>query len=648
MAVTHYIVGTAGHIDHGKSSLVEALSGTNPDRLPEEKARGMTIDLGFAHLSLPHPDKPQEGISVGLIDVPGHADFVKNMVAGVGSIDVALFIVAADDGWMPQTEEHLQILTYLGVQRAVVAMTKADLAEDVEFSVELVREALVGTIFADAPIVPTAAPKGIGIAELKETLARVLAETPPPKDIGKPRLPVDRTFSPTGIGTVVTGTLTGGVLERGQAIVIQPSGQKSHVRGLQSHSKNAQLAVPGTRTAVNVADVAIAQRGEKGGVSRGDVITLATLGEASDTLDVLLEKSAREVPGNPHATRQLRNGQKVYFHHGGANCEGRFYFLGQKTLEPGQSILAQIRFRTPIYAFYGDRFVVRDFSKQATIAGGIILDPDGQRASFRKPTQRQYLEKRAASITSIADSLLAQLERDRVATRGTLLLKSHFLQAEVDRTLQSLLAKKVVLAEGNTLLHEPWWKERLDEAANVINAFQKAQPHLPGMDLGDLASHMAASLPDRKLVDALVTQLAERGFRRSGQFVSRGQHQLSLPGNLVQAGTRIRHALAENPFEPPGIADLIKTPTDRQALKFLVDNKEAVTLDEKAVVLATALQEMQQRVVDYLMQHQQATVSDLRQVLGTTRRILVPLMERLDKQGVTLRNGDIRTLKQRK
>src|SRR5271170_7898668 len=242
-SVQHFMVATGGHVDHGKSALVKALTGTDPDRLPEEKSRGITIDLGFAHLEIPS-SAPEDGpLSLGIVDVPGHEDFVKNMVAGVGSIDLALLVVAADDGWMPQTEEHLQILTYLGVHRAVIALTKIDLVADEQAASDRIRERLRGTLFtetlgfADAPIVPTSVVAGRGLDDLRAALARVLAEAPPSDDIGKPRLAVDRIFTLRGVGTVVTGTLAGGTLRRGQEVTIQPSGKKTRIRNMQSHNR---------------------------------------------------------------------------------------------------------------------------------------------------------------------------------------------------------------------------------------------------------------------------------------------------------------------------------------------------------------------------------------------------------------------------
>jgi selenocysteine-specific elongation factor len=641
----HFILGTAGHIDHGKSSLVKALTGTDPDRLPEEKARGMTIDLGFAHLDIPDLERDGLTYSLGIIDVPGHADFVKNMVAGVGSIDVALFVVAADDGWMPQTEEHLQILTYLGITRAVVALTKSDLVDDPEFSAEVLRESLAGTPFAAAPIVPVAAPKGQGLTELKAALAAVLRDTPPPADIGKPRLPVDRTFSPQGIGTVVTGTLSGGVFQRGGEAVVQPSGLKTHLRNLQSHSSTVETALPGMRTAINLADVAIADREDKDGVRRGDIITLASLGGAGDTLDVVLEKSLREVPGSPMATKPLRNGQKVLWHHGGSAHEARLYLQGTRTMAPGARVCAQLRFRSPVYAFTGDRFVLRDFARQATIAGGTVLEPNASRAHFRKPRSRACLESCAAAPDDPAALLAAKIQRDSALPRAAALLKSRFSREQTDAAIAKLTAARTIIADAVWLIDAECWSQALSDCGSAIKAWHKAQPQLTGMDFAELTALAAGKLPDKRLLDTFIAGLTAAGFVKTGRYIRWGAHRPSLPPALQSAGAKLRVALAKNPIEPPNPGELAPTPLDKQALKFLLDTGEAVQLDEKAVLLTEGYEKLKSQITAHLEKSGQATASDLRQVTGTTRRILIPLLERLDREGVTRRAGDFRTLK---
>src|SRR5438105_8686856 len=301
MTEKHFIIATAGPVDHGKSALVKALTGTDPDRLPEEKKRQITIDLGFAELNLTAPNG--ETIHAGIVDVPGHEDFVRNMIAGVGSIDLALLVVAADDRWMPQTEEHLQILTYLGVERAVVALTKSDLGR-IDSATEQIRTQLRGNVFAESPIVPTSVRTGEGIENLKRAIASELAAMHPQRDFGKPRLFIDRVFTLRGIGTVVTGTLTGGRFHRGQSIIVQPQKLPARIRSIQSHGVELDCAQPGMRTALNLPDVAIDQ------IKRGDVITDSDL-LANSTLIAQMERSPRLRVKQP-VGHSLKNGSSVY------------------------------------------------------------------------------------------------------------------------------------------------------------------------------------------------------------------------------------------------------------------------------------------------------------------------------------------------
>ena len=390
MTEKHFILATAGHVDHGKSALVQALTGTDPDRLPEEKARQITIELGFAQLILEGPN--EQRLHVGIVDVPGHEDFVRNMIAGVGSIDLALFVVAADDGWMPQTEEHLQILTYLGAKRGVIALTKSDLGQ-IDNVHEQIRTQLRDTAFARSPIVPTSIRTGEGIESLKCALGSECATMQAQPDFGKPRLFVDRAFTLRGVGTVVTGTLTGGQIRRGQNVVVQPQDFEARIRSIQSHRSELECAQPGMRTAINLPDVAIGDGPAQ--IKRGDVITAVDVGRGSSTLVARLEKSDRLNRENP-AARPLRNGSSVYVHHGTSRVVAKVILLESGSLEAGKNALARLKLASPIFAFLGDRFVVRDASEQHTIAGGLVLDPDG--GKFRHATDCKLLTARGLAL----------------------------------------------------------------------------------------------------------------------------------------------------------------------------------------------------------------------------------------------------------
>jgi selenocysteine-specific elongation factor len=641
----HFILGTAGHIDHGKSTLVKVLTGTDPDRLPEERQRGMTIELGFAHFEITDPAEDAQRYSLGVVDVPGHADFVRNMVAGVAALDVALFIVAADDGWMPQSEEHLQILTYLGVQRAVVALTKADLAEDVDFSVEMLREEVRGSFLEGAPVVPVAAPLGRGLDELKAALATVLREAPPPLDIGKPRLPVDRAFSPTGVGTVVTGTLIGGALAGGTDAIVQPVGLPTHLRSVQSHGCAKDHARPGMRTALNLADVPLATRDKKRGVARGDVVTVARLGPPGLAVDVQVGKSARTVPGQPGFTRPLRTGQRVHLHHGAASHEARVHLLGTRSIGPGEQALAEVRCESPVHALAGDRFVLRDWSKRFTIGGGVILEAAAAPGRFRKPAQRAFLEARAAAPADVEVALRSLLTRDRAVAREGLLAQSNFSDADVRKAAEGLVKAGHALSDAGWLLEAAWWKEVCAEAAAAVEAHHAEHPETAGLPVSALRSALRRRLVQPRLFDVLVNHLGRHGFAKEGEAIKKAAYQAALPPALADAGRRLLAALAANPLDPPNPRELAPTPADQKALKFLIQSGEVVALDEKAVLAKAAYEALRTAVLASVTARGQATASEIREDTKTTRRFLIPLLEKLDRENVTRRQGDHRSVR---
>lgn len=645
----HFILGTAGHIDHGKSSLVRTLTGTDPDRLPEEKARGMTIELGFASLGLPAADESGDELSIGLIDVPGHADFVKNMVAGVGSIDLALFVVAADDGWMPQTEEHYQILDYLRVPNALVALTKIDLVDELERELVLedLRENLSGGHWEHIPILPVSSHTGAGIDELRQRISALLTAMPDARDVGKPRLPVDRAFSLKGVGTVVTGTLIDGTLSAGADLVVQPNGIEAHVRNVQSHQADETTAFPATRTALNLSGVGVDQRGGDG-VWRGNVVTLPELGEPVTAIDVLLHKSDREVRGQRNSTRSVKTGREVMFHYGSASYAARLHLRESRTLDPGQSGLAELRFRDPVFVFVGDRFILRDASQGLTLAGGIVLDEDANRRLFRKPWQGAFLDARRNAPDDLAILIGSQLTRDKAASRASLLAKSRFSAEEIAAEVAKQVGSGDLAESGPWIFDRSWWERVSAKAGGMIRALHDSNPEQLGLPLRDLRGEIAPDLPTARLFDYLVEGLLAGEYARAGSNLRHRDHIPQLPSELARAGESIRRALADDPISPPNRGELAPNPPEQKALRFLIQVGEVIELDLKTVISESGFERIKAGIIAHLRDAGRATASDLRKATDTSRRILMPLLEKLDQEGVTLRQGDLRTLKEKR
>jgi len=618
----HFIIATAGHVDHGKSALVKALTGTDPDRLPEEKKRQITIDLGFAAVGLIAPNGNK--IHAGIIDVPGHEDFVRNMIAGVGSIDLALFVVAADDGWMPQTEEHLQILNYLGVQHAVIAVTKSDVGQ-VDAVTEQIRERLSGTLFADSPIVPTSVRTETGIDKLVNTLATQLATIEIQRDIGKPRLFIDRVFTLHGTGTVVTGTLTGGSLHRGQHIVVYPTNLETRIRSIQSHGQELELAQPGMRTAINLPDCRVDQ------IKRGDVMTLPAHGTPTSTLIVRLERMSRP-NGDKTVAHPLKNGSCIYVHHGASRVAGRIRFGENGSLDAGKEKLARLELISPVFAFIGDRFVVRDSAERHTIAGGIVLDPDGDKESLEGIVAPE-------NVGSLVRATLARLGFER---RENLLSKSRFSADEISEALTDLKEKGRIVLCQNIAADCEFWRNLRTRAVGLIDATHKESSARAGIDVGELRS--ALRIQDVEMFESLVADLCKEGFVRKGSVIARTSHRATLPVHAQPVEKRIREALAGQPFDPPSRKAIESDPQARQVVRFLIEDGDVTDLALDVLLLRESFERMKSQVIEFISKNGPATVSQLRQALGSSRRVVVPLLERFDREGVTRRAGDKRTL----
>ena len=644
MEAKPFILATSGHVDHGKSALVKALTGIDPDRLPEEKSRGITIDLGFAHATLPiSSGDGAQTIRLGIVDVPGHEDFVKNMVAGVGSVDLALLVVAADDGWMPQTEEHLQILQYLGVERGVVALTKVDLVSSEEAARQQIRDKLRGTALAEAAIIATSIPQTRGIEELKTAIAEALKDAPPRPDLGKPRLAVDRAFTIKGAGTVVTGTLIGGVLERGQQIVVQPAGVNSRIRSMQSGNHEITRAAPGTRVALNLPDLHPRDQSVGGAtIGRGDVVTIADLGAPSDSIDVLIQQNDRAV--EDRLSNSISNATSVRLHFGSASVPARLCLQQGEELAADQAALAQLRLESPVYLFSDDRFILRDSAGRRTIAGGRVLDPRAQRRGFRSDTRRANLERLCAARDA-GSRILALLADRQVVPRDQLLAQSSFSEKGVEDAISRLTSQGAIVVGRSSISDASWWQALMQHSAEAIDTEHAAHPQRTGLPLADLRSAIAPHIPrDVDIFDDLIAALRKDGFTQTDAAIGRSAHRPALPAHLQASADQIRAMLSQQAFDPPSRKQL--TPNSRafQALKFLIGTGEVIEVGTDLVLLSSQFHQAIKIVASHLRLHGPSQVSELRQALNTSRRVMVPLLEKLDQQHVTLRQGDKRVL----
>jgi selenocysteine-specific elongation factor len=631
MTMKHFILATAGHVDHGKSALVKALTGTDPDRLPEEKQRQITIDLGFAELSLAGADR--QSFQIGIVDVPGHEDFVRNMIAGVGSIDLALLVVAADDGWMPQTEEHLQILTYVGVERAVVALTKSDLG-GIEPATQQIRDRLRHSPFANAQIIATSVRNGDSIETLKSALASEFATMPPPRDYGKPRLFIDRVFTLRGIGTVVTGTLTGGQLRREQKIVVQPGHLERRIRSIQSHGRDLDVAEPGMRTAINLPDISVEQ------IDRGNVVTITDFAPANSTLIALLEKSPRLSRENP-GVRPLKSGSSVYLHHGTSRIAAKITLPKNRLLEPGANEIAQLRLVSPIFAFAGDRFVIRDPSEQHTLAGGIVLDPND--AEFRDEMKCKLLMGRATASDDVHLWV-----RSEVGLRGFVLIpgllgKTHFSNSEIADALLDLQRHEEIVIHEKIAASPSKWRALRDRAIRLIDNALSKNPERVGYNLSDLRAALRDKSTD--VFEALMADLCSSDFIRKESAITRRSHRPALPAKLEPLAAKIHENLSKKPFDPPPRKELERDMDEQRALKFLIESGKVIEISSDVVLLRENFERMKSVVTDFISKNGPATVSELRQALGSSRRIMVPFLERLDRESFTRRAGDKRSLR---
>jgi selenocysteine-specific elongation factor len=624
-----YVVGTAGHVDHGKSTLVRALTGIDPDRLAEEKAREMTIDLGFAWLTLP------SGQAVSIVDVPGHERFIKNMLAGVGGIDAALLVVAADEGPMPQTREHLAILDLLGIDRGIIVLTKADTVDEefLELAAEATREAVQGTTLAHAPLIATAATTGQGLDALKAALDTLLAETPPRAPHGRPRLPVDRAFTISGFGTVVTGTLLDGTLAAGQEIELLPRGIRGRVRGVQTHQSKVSLALPGSRAAVNISGIAVEE------VRRGDVLTPPGWLLPTHLVDVWLRMTASAPP--------LEQNDPVDLFVGASEVQGRVTLLDADRLDAGDAGWVQLRLAEPVAVVRGDRFILRRPSPSETIGGGIVVDTAPRRhRRFHAGTLERLESLRRGTPEDLARQLLVggpREVREVVAAMGLEPTAAHpVIMALIGGgELLALPPVTDTLPPNAFLMMESGAAALASRLAALLANFHTANPLKRGMPREEAKSRLGLA---PRLFDEFVAHL-----QRMGSVVaeaSGGVPVLRLPGHVVAlppsqraAADALLAALAREPFAPPDPATLGVGP---ETLAVLAEEGSIVRVAEGIAFSREAYDRMVAETLALIDTHGSVTLAQFRDAIGTTRKYAQAVMEYLDGRRITRRVGDTR------
>ena len=619
-----YVIGTAGHVDHGKSALVRALTGIDPDRLREEKERGLTIDLGFAWLKLP------SGREVSIVDVPGHERFIRNMLAGVGGIDLAMLVVAADEGVMPQTREHLAIIDLLRIDRGLVVVTKSDLVDEdwMELVSSDIMDSLKGTTLQDARMVSVSSVTGEGLPELLGALDAVLDGVEEKDDNGHPRLPIDRAFTISGFGTVVTGTLVGGRLSVGDEVELAPGGQRGRVRGIQTHKQSVKSGMPGTRVAANLSGI-----GHES-IARGQILTDRGWLKESEALDVRL----RVVQDSPVAVKHRAS---VTLHLGTSETLARVRLLDEQELGPGESGWAQLHLQYPIAAVKGDLFVIR--SHQGTLGGGEVIETLARR-------HKRFSEPVVERLSVLAEGrpeevLLKALESMEPSSLRKVVEESGIAAEDVAPALESLLDRDAVTALGNgrvtdgTVLYSGrGWAAVMSKSRAALESYHKQHPLRTGLPKEELRSRLGLG---GQVFGKVIEKLVEDGAMvEEGSAVRLPEHSRVLSAKQQAEVDRYLAALDAQPFSPPtdlGISG--------ELVAGLVDEGRVVRVNQDVVFSAGAYKEMRDRIVEETKSAGKINVGKVRDMFNTSRKYALALMEYLDQQRITRRVGDDRVLR---
>jgi len=630
-----YIIGTAGHIDHGKTSLIKALTGQDTDRLKEEKERGISIDLGFAHLDLP------DGTQAGIVDVPGHERFIKNMLAGAHGIDLVLFTVAADDGVMPQTEEHLDIVHLLGVNMAIFVITKADLVppERIEEVREEIKILTLDTLLEDSPVVAASSATGQGLGELKDLISRTLKSGDKPAPGGYFRLPVDRAFVMQGHGAVVTGTALSGEVKTGEHVRCLPGGELFRVRSLQVHGRAVDNAGWGQRVALNLSGP------ERASIERGHVICHEKLSLTTDRFDAFLEV-------RPAAAKGIKNHQRIRIHLGTAERLAKIILLGAgDKAGPKDSVYCQITLAEPLLALRNDHFIVRDETARKTLAGGTVIHPWAGKHKRGAPDLYSRLESlRRGDTPSLIESYLD--ESSEFALPIDSIHQFLNLQEEVARaSLATIKSLHDFNAEGEKVYTtESKWQRSKNKIIATLGEFHKTHPLVPGMDMEELRGKLPYVLSPkifRAIVDTLIT---EKVLAKEENLLRLAEHRVQLGGQEKSLMERIKKLLGEQPMSPPDLKDIEKqlgVPRGKltEVIRLLERDGSVVRVATDLYYLSSTVDEVRAVLKRFLSENGEIAAASFRDLIGSSRKYTIPLLEYFDREGTTIRIGDIRRLK---
>lgn len=630
------ILGTAGHIDHGKTSLIKAVTGTDTDRLKEEKERGITIELGFASLDLPN------GQHVGIVDVPGHEKFVKNMVAGATGIDIVVMVIAADEGVMPQTREHMEICTLLGIKHGFVALTKIDMVDEewLELAMEDVRDFTAGTFLENTPIVPVSAVKEKGLQEFTRVLETICNQVPDRSMSSLFRLPVDRVFTMKGFGTVITGSLISGRVQVGDTVMIYPSMISSKVRGIQVHNQGVNMAEAGQRTAINFQGL------EKAAIKRGEMLALPGTLKPSFMVDLQLQYLASN-------KKPIKNRTRVRFHTGTSEILGNLVLLDREELPPAEKAAIQLRLDEPVCLVKDDRFVIRSYSPVRTIGGGQVLNPI-------PPKHKRFKADVVEGLQSIAERSAEDLIAYNIDQTGfagasfsDLVLMTNISEKSLDQQLQALLSRKTALLvdrDSRIFMHTSSFQQLKQDLTGHLERYHKTNPLKAGMPKEELKTKLPPNLSP-KLFNLLINQMLKDGeISVVEDTVHLASHTVALGADQEDIRDKIIKTYRESGLQPPYFKELGKQLTAdparaRDVLNLLVKEGRLVKVKEDLFFDTDAVTRLKQRLVEFLTVHGEISTPQFKEMTAASRKYVIPLIEFFDAQNFTIRIGDIRKLR---